>query len=474
MTASRRVFKALSIFGSVQMITMLCAVVRTKCVALWLGTAGIGVFGLYSSAIEVINNLVQLNIRQSGVREIASASPSRREMLVVVVRRLGGILGIVGAILTVVLSPLLSELTFGDSGHTLQFVLLALAIFCNALIAGEQAVLQATQRLRRLALASLWGAVVATFVSILFIKFLGMDGIVPSFLSYAVVTAVAYYLFRKDVKWDSGPIKKTVIEGTPILKLGIYITAAAFTTVFAQYLFIVWMRHESGNEGVGLYQSGYTIITQYVGLVFTALAVEFYPRLSGVIDSRHRVSLFVRHEMLFLLWGLLGFIVLFINICPLIVKLLYDDSFISVTGYLSIASVGTVFKAISFVMAFVILAKGDGRIYLVTESVSSILYVLLSVAGYKLGGLAGIGVGYVIWYMLYTLSVFLVYHFRYKLSKVGRPLMLSLPITAIVATQALLCIGGYFLVATTVSAVVFPLAMLVLYFKFLKRRTVKE
>lgn len=475
MTASRRVFKALSVFGSVQAITMLCAVIRTKCVALWLGATGIGVIGLYSSAIDVINNLVQLNIRQSGVREIASAPACLMHELIVMVRRLGGILGIIGAILTILLSPLLSRWTFGDSDHTWGFVLISIAIFCNALIAGEQAVLQASGMLRRLALSSLWGSIVATVFSIVFLRFLGLDGIVPSFLGYAVMTALAYYILRKDVVWGNTSLKNTIKNGYPVLKLGTFITAATFTTVLAQYLFLVWLRHKSDDDSVvGLYQSGYTIISQYVGLVFTAMAVEYYPRLSSVIRSNYRVSLYVKHEMMFLLWGLLGVITLFINLAPIVVCVLYDETFGGVSAYITVASVGTIFKALSFVMAFVILARGDGKVYLVTETISSVLYLVLNVCGYRIGGLTGVGVSYIIWYILYTINVFIVYHYRYKYAGVGRPLLLSIPIIIIVATQALLCIIGYYLVATIVSCVVVPVSAMVLYFKFLKRKTVKE
>ena len=67
-STTRRILKIMSIFGSVQAVQMLCSVVRTKFVALWIGAAGIGLFGIFSSAFEMISVLVQLGIRNSGVR----------------------------------------------------------------------------------------------------------------------------------------------------------------------------------------------------------------------------------------------------------------------------------------------------------------------------------------------------------------------------------------------------------------------
>lgn len=464
----------LSIFGSVQAVGILCSIVRTKCIAVWLGTAGVGIFGLYNAAIDVVNQLVQLNLRQSGVREISCSPRSQRPFVSVVVRRLGALLGIAGALLTLMLSPLLSRLTFGDDCHTVPFMLLAAVVFCNALTAGEQAVLQANALFGRLARASLWGGVVATAIAVFLIRFWEFDAIVPSIITFSIVTAAAYRLGRNHVPRVTVSCTEFRAASLPVVKLGVYMTAAVFTTMLAQYAFLAWLRHIDGDSMVGVYQSGYTIVTQYVGLVFTALAVEFFPRVSAVAASRLRTSLFVRHELSMLLWGLLGAIVLFINIVPLIIRVLYDSSFLPVSGYVTIAAVGTVMKAFSFVLAFVIIARGDGKIYLLTESVSSVLFFTLSVAGYRLGRLEGLGAAYVVWYALYTLSVLLVYRLRYRFAGLRRPAVLALCVTMAVAAQALLCLEGWYPAATVVSCLIVPFAGIMFYRLFLKRRTLKE
>jgi O-antigen/teichoic acid export membrane protein len=61
------------LFSWVQLVTIGCGIVRTKLVALWLGSMGVGLFGLFNTAIDAITTLTQLGIRQSPVRNIASA-----------------------------------------------------------------------------------------------------------------------------------------------------------------------------------------------------------------------------------------------------------------------------------------------------------------------------------------------------------------------------------------------------------------
>ncbi|MDE6403994.1 MAG: hypothetical protein K2K86_09345, partial [Muribaculaceae bacterium] len=209
-------------------------------------------------------------------------------------------------------------------------------------------------------------------------------------------------------------------------------------------------------------------------LEFIAMSVEFFPRLASVVSSRYRTWIYVRHEMSMLLLGLTGCVVLFINLVPLIINLLYDSSFADATGYVTIGAVGTILKAVSFVLAYVIVARGDGAVYLVTETVSSALYLVFNIVGYKLYGLDGIGYAYIVWYLAYTVSVYLVYRYRYHLGGITRQLGTATLYIIIVAIQASLCMSGRYLIATIVSVIVVPAVALVFYRTFLKRRTLKE
>ena len=165
---------------------------------------------------------------------------------------------------------------------------------------------------------------------------------------------------------------------------------------------------------------------------------------------------------------------LFINLVPVIISLLYDTTFSAATGYVTIAAVGTMLKAVSFVLAYVIVARGDGMIYLVTEFISAALYLVLNIVGYRLYGLDGVGGAYIIWYLAYTLSVFLVYRYRYHLGGISRQLFKAATYIIIVAIQAALCMSGCYLIATIVSVIVVPSVGLMFYRTFLKRRTLNE
>ena len=75
---SARILKAMGLFGGVQGVGILCSVVRVKLAALWLGPAGVALFGIFNGAVDMVRSFSQLGLRSSSVRDVAC---HRREPL---------------------------------------------------------------------------------------------------------------------------------------------------------------------------------------------------------------------------------------------------------------------------------------------------------------------------------------------------------------------------------------------------------
>ena len=74
--------KAMGIFGGVQVVGIICSIIRTKLVAMWIGPVGTGLFGLFNNALEMISTGTNLGIRSSSVRDISQACEGRDDSLV--------------------------------------------------------------------------------------------------------------------------------------------------------------------------------------------------------------------------------------------------------------------------------------------------------------------------------------------------------------------------------------------------------
>ena len=418
---SRMAMKAMGLFGGVQVMGILCSIIRTKLVAMWIGPVGIGLFGLFNNALEMISTGTNLGIRSSSVRDISQALASRDSGLVArmvtVVRKWSMWLGLAGALITLALAPLLSQLTFGDSTHIWGFVALSIAVLLGALTNGEYAVLQGTAHLKRLASVTLWGTIVGLAVSIPLFYLLRERSILPSIIAYAAALAIFAWVFRnREYPAVAVSHRDTFNMGKGFVRLGIFMTLGNFATILASYAFNAWLNVNAGTEQVGFYQAGYTLINKYTGLILTALGMEYYPRLSQVADSRLRLRAFVSQEINVAIAIMAPVVALFILLREVVVWILYTPDFNVILTFVSWGMIGTVLRTASWCLAFTILAKGDGKTYLWTEAASAVINLMLNIVFYRWWGLTGLGIAFLVSYLLYTLIVAVVYFRQYRLT----------------------------------------------------------
>ena len=419
---SRGIYKAMGLFGGQQAIAIVCAIIKTKLVALWIGPAGVGLLGLYSSVVDMINTLSNMGIRSSSVRDLSMAHASgnrlRMATVVTIVRRWSWSLGIIWAFVMLACSPALSHFTFGDYNHVWEFMALSACVIAFSVTNCEQAILQGSQKLKWLAKAMTFGLASGLVVSIPMYYFWRIDGIIPSLIVYAFSAAIFAWIFRSRDN-DNVPVKLTVGQtargGAEFVKLGVCITVSGFVVQFVAYAFMAYLNHRAGTGEVGLYRAGDTLVNRYTALLFSAIGLEFYPRLASVCGSRRRTQLFVAQESNITLYILVPVIAIFLLFRELIVDILYTAEFRRMATFMSWCMIGMVFKGVSWCMAYVILAQGRSRIYLVTECLSAALCLALNIVFYELWGLDGLGVSYAVWYFAYLVIVWRVYTGIFKL-----------------------------------------------------------
>lgn len=412
-TLSRNVYRAAGIFGGTQVAGMAGSLIRTKLVAIWLGQAGIGLFGLFNTIIELVGALSQLGVRISAVRDISERREAGSEAaigrIIRVVRRWGWALGLLGAIVTLVLSPAFAEAAFGDASEVWPFVLLSLCVLLNSVTETEKTIMQGQMQFSRIARATLWGMAAGCLASVPVLYFWReRAAVAPVILLYSVVTFVAVLIMRPPqphaVKRLS--LRETYREGRGFVKLGIFVTVASVGEWLASYIFISYLNWRGGTDEMGLYQAGYTVAIRYSGILFTAVSMEYFPRVAAAVSTGlRRTTVFMRHETCLLLLMVTAGGALLIGGAMPVMWLLYSADFEASVPMVVLAVPGVLLNAGAWCGAYVILARGDGRLYMVCELVSLALMLLLCIIGYELRGLAGIGAALTLSHLLYLMIV---------------------------------------------------------------------
>lgn len=414
----RDILKTTSLFSGVQILGVLISIAKSKLAAILIGPAGIGIVGVLNSTLNVIIGFSKLGLDVSAVKEIA-ALKGHDEVKVVkiinVLRRLCWITGILGALITIVLSSWLSQLAFGNTSHTVSFMLLSLAVLFNQLTVGNLAILQGLRKLKKLAKASLWGSFGGLLVIVPLYFYYGISGIVPAIISISILTYFFSWFFSKKqiVKHPKLSLKDTLNQGKSMVKLGFVLSLGSLATIITIYGIQIFITNKGGIDEVGFYNAAFIIINAYVGVIFTAMSKDYFPRLSSVVNEQDTMQKVVNQQAYVAVLLLTPIIVIFLAFIPTIISLLFSKEFMPIIGILTFGILATLFKAVSWSMGFILIAKGDSKLYITTEVGFNLLLLLMSIFGYVYGGLTGVGISYLAYYIIYLIGVKIITKSKY-------------------------------------------------------------
>lgn len=418
----RSIFKATSLFGGVQVYQILIGIIKSKFVAVLLGPAGMGIQGLYQSTLDLIKSVSAFGLEQSAVRDISEANGSgdleRIGRTAATIRRLVWITGTIGLVLTLVLSPLLSKLTFGNSDYSWGFAILSVTLLINQLCSGQKVLLQGMRRLKDLAKASAIGSTVGLLVSVPLYYWIGVKGIVPTMVLTSITAMLLSWFYSQkitivDVKITT---RDAVTNGQSMIKMGIAMSVSGILVTLFAYILRWFIRTQGGVDEVGLFTAGFVIMNTYFGMVFTAMGTDYYPRLAAVNKDNNRCREIINQQGEMAILILAPLIISCVIFMPFIIQLIYSEKFLQASGFIQIAVVSILFKAVSWVVSYVFLAKAESRLFIINETITNVYFLIFNLMGYKIGGLVGLGVAYLVGYVVYFIQVFLVARYRYDFS----------------------------------------------------------
>lgn len=418
----RQIMKGTSVFGGVQVFNILIGILKSKIIAILLGPAGMGITGLLTSTTSLISGLTNFGLGISGVRDISEANSNANtkeiSKIIIVVRRLIWITGILGAIVLLISSPLLSKITFGNQKYTLAFIWLSITLLFDQITSGERVLLQGMRKIKYLAKANIWGSFLGLIVSVPIYYFFRTDGIVPALIFSSLISMLIAWQFSKKIKIESTIVSKieTLSKGKSMLSLGFMLSLSGLVTLAVSYIIRIYINHVGNIEDVGMYSAGFTIIGSYTGMVFTAMSTDYYPRLAGLSHDNKRANQLIEQQAEIALLILGPILCVFIIFSQWAVILLYSEEFLLINKMILWAALGMYFKAVSWAIAFIFLAKGESKTYFWNDTFANSYVLLLNIIGYKIYGLTGLGISFFIAYFLYFLQAYIITKKRYKFS----------------------------------------------------------
>ncbi len=448
------ILKSTSLIGGASVFNILISMVRTKFVAILLGPSGVGLLGMYSQIINLITSLTSMGISNCGVRQVAESvgtgDDDKIARTAITLRRTSWLTGGLGLLVMVVFCVPLSIMTFGTNDYAWPIAILGITLLTGAIAGGQSCIINGTRRIVELAQISIISAINGTLISIPCFYLLGQAGIVPSLILSAFATLVTSWWFARKVPVKIIHLKwcDSYSESRQLLLLGVSFMGAGLVTALSGYLIQIVMLRQFSLADVGIYQAAFNLSGILVGFVLSAMGADYYPRLTAVAGDNTSVHRIVNEQsQISVLLSLPGLAAMMI-FAPLIIKLFYASSFVTAVPVLRWCILGILGRVFSWPLGFVILAKGKGKLFFVTEVIACALHLTAVFFFIQIWGIKGAGIAFMMLYVVHAGLMLFVIRMMVGASWNQHTLKLAIIASIIMALLMLNCTFNNFFYAT--------------------------
>ena len=452
----RDAFKSTAIFGGAQIVTIGIKVLLSKIIALWVGTYGMGLVGLYNTSIGLISNVTNLGLQSSAVRDIAGANGDVWELSkrIKALERWVFVSGCVGSLLVIILSPLLSQLYFGNTDYMIPFMCLSVVVLFNGLSQQKNAILQGTRKIRILVKSIIFSGLSTFVISIPIYYFFREEGIVGAMVLSSVISYFVNIHYARSVRLYKieQSYKESFYLGLSAVKLGLAMSVSSILSFLVEFIVRAYISREGGINDVGLYAAGCAINTQYLGLVFTAMAKDYYPRLSQNSSNNKLIADLMNKQAEIALLILAPLIAVMLVGIDFFVSLLYSSDFLTISPMVKYLLLGSFIKAGAWGLSFIFLAKNDAKGFVMIEVLANMTLLPIYVIGYTKYNLEGIGYGFMLQYTIYFIIVAVVCYHKFRIHYTWRFFRLFVVIAAFLI--ALLMVADFLILGVVITGII--------------------
>lgn len=396
-----RIFKTSAMTGAMSIVTMVAALLRGKVMAMCLGPAGVGLSGILNQVVALESQVLALGLPTVVVKSVAGAGVEARPQVESVIARLALALGVFGLGLGLVLSPLVAVATFQSFEHLPLVIAASLAVPAAILTSIWCAVIQGRGEVGFLARSQAAFAVVGALVAVPLIWYGGLAGLGVSVVLAALIP-VAGLWSRRPRHLTAASDDKGIRDS--LVRAGLSIIAAIAIAQVAAYATRLVVVNQLGVFEAGLYQAALAVSGGLPGFVFSAMALDYYPRISAARDGEEiarATNMQVQASMVIATPLFVGMIVFG---GPLL-DFYYTEEFLGATELMAWMTASVAFRIISWPAGYWLVAKATPREYLLIEGPAALLAPLVTIALLPSAGLAGAGIAMVLSALAYALVI---------------------------------------------------------------------
>jgi hypothetical protein len=278
------------------------------------------------------------------------------------------------------------------------------------------AILQGVNKIKTLAICNSIAAFFIAIGTIIIYYFLRIEGIIWVMLSSCIILFLVTIYFTRQYSFKIIPFKYNEFyeQSSPIFKLGFFMSLNLIFGQICNFVIKIYLNDAGASSQVlGYYEVSSVILINYLGLIFNAMTYDFYPKLSSVNEDNKKIKQLVNNQIEIALILITPAIIFLYLATPFLINLLYSHKFYSSFLILKMALFSVILKAIIFPMNYIVLVKGNKKLFFMQALFGDVLNLIFSIGLYKYYGLLGLGIAYFLNYILFAFYIYRIVNKHY-------------------------------------------------------------
>ena len=395
------------------LVKFLTGFISVKVVATLIGPAGIALLGQLNNFSSIIMTIASGGINNGVTKYIAEYKESESTVkdFLSTALKITLVCSFVCGVLLIIFSTGLSSLILKSTEYYYVFVILGITLFLYALNNLLISILNGYKEFKKYVSVNIAGSILGLAFTVIFVYTLSLKGALISAVTFQSITFFASLWMIRELPWVTKSYFKekfNIIIAHKYFKYALMTFVTAATVPISQLFLRSYVISNISVTEAGWWEAMNRISGMYLMILTSSFGVYYLPKLSEISDRLDlRKEIFKAYKIIIPI-VLVGFVLIYV--CRIfIIRILFTPDFLPMEQLFVWQLAGDFFKIVSWLLAFVMVAKTMTKTYIITEILFAGLLVGLGLFLVNLNGITGITQAYAINYFVYSITMIVIF-----------------------------------------------------------------
>lgn len=398
-------------------ITVISGFVINKVIALYIGPSGLAVVGQLQNFMTIVTTFSNGAITSGIVKYTAEYQTIEQKQKIFSTSIIISLsCSFIISLLLFGFSGYLSELILKDVKYNSVFIVLGITIFLFALNTILMSILNGQKEIKKYILVNISSSIFSLFFTSFLIMQLNLMGALYAMVVNQSVIFFVTLGFVLKSSWFKLEYFRKGVDKESLIKLSKYSLMAITSALTVPMSHLIIRNYIGDNlswDDAGYWQGIWYISTMYLMIVTTSLGVYYLPKLSEIQDNKElKEEIINGYKIIMPIVIILAFGIYLFR--ELAVHIAFSEKFVPMLELFKWQLIGDVIKIASWLLGYLMLAKAMTKIFIYTEIVFSILFVVLSIVFINYFGLVGVTYAFSLNYFLHLIVMIFIFRRKFE------------------------------------------------------------